>query len=72
MFLPVNDSIDEFFRNRGRLGIGLGYNASKDWGFSLIMNWQRSRAGPEDQFDVTDYAYQLKITKRWESLLVKK
>jgi hypothetical protein len=70
MFLPVNDSIDEFFRNRGRLGIGLGYNTSKDWGFSLVMNYQKSRAGPEDEFDVIDYAYQLKIVKRWKSRLL--
>jgi hypothetical protein len=55
MFLPVNDDIVEFYRNIGRAGIGLGYNFSKDWRFSLIMNWQKSRAGPEGEFDVTDY-----------------
>jgi hypothetical protein len=72
IFLPVNDDIDEFFRNQGRAGIGLGYNVLKDWRFSLIMNWQKSRAGPEDEFDVTDYILQLKIFKRWESRLLKK
>lgn len=72
MFLPVNDNIVEFYRNRGRAGIGLGYNASKDWRFSLIMSWQKSRAGPEDEFDVTDYIYNLKIFKRWESRLLRK
>ena len=72
MFLPVNDDIDEFFRNQGRAGIGLGYNASKDWRFSLIMSWRKSRAGPEDEFDVTDYIYNIKIFKRWESRLLRK
>jgi long-subunit fatty acid transport protein len=71
MFLPVNDNIVEFYRNRGRAGIGLGYNASKDWRFSLIMNWQKSRAGAEDEFHVTDYIYHLKIFKRWESGLLR-
>ena len=65
MFLPVNDNIVEFYRNKGRAGIGLGYNFSKEWQFSFIMNWQKSRAGPEDVFDVTDYIYHLKILKRW-------
>jgi hypothetical protein len=71
IFLPVNDDIDEFYRNRGRAGIGLGYNASKDWRFSVIMNWQTSKAGPEEKIAVSDYAYQLKIIKRWKSRLLK-
>ena len=65
LFFPVDDDIEEFYRNKGRVGIGLGYNFSKDWRFSLLMNWQNSNAGPEDKFDVTDYIYSLKIFKRW-------
>jgi hypothetical protein len=70
--LPVNADIVEFYRNIGRAGIGLGYNFSKEWQFSFVMNWQKSRAGPEDEFDVSDYIYHLKILKRWQSRLLRK
>lgn len=66
IFLPVNNDIDEVFRNRSRAGIGFGYTASKDWRFSVVMNWQTSRSGPDDEFNVSDYAYQLKIRKLWK------
>jgi hypothetical protein len=67
IFLPVNDDYDEVFRNRSRAGIGFGYSASKDWRLEALMIWQRSKAGPEDVISVSDYAYQLKIIKRWKS-----
>jgi len=65
-FFPVNDEIEEFFRNRGRAGFGIGYNVSKDWQYSLLFNWQRSRSGPNDELRVSDYAYQLIIRKYWK------
>ena len=71
LFLPVSDDIVESYRHKGRAGIGLGYNLSKDWQFSLIMNWQKSRAGPEDEFSISDYAYQLKVRKLWKTKLIR-
>lgn len=71
LFFPVNDDIEEFFRNRGRAGLGLAYNVSKTWQFSFIFNWQSSRSGPEDGLAVSDYAYQLKIRKLWNKRLIK-
>jgi len=65
IFVPVLDDIKEIFRNRGRAGVGLGYNASKDWRFEFIFNWQTSRSGPDKEFGVTDYAYQIKIRRLW-------
>ena len=65
VFVPVFDDIKEFFRNRGRAGVGLGYNASKDWQFEFLFNWQTSRAGPKKELRVTDYAYQIKIRRLW-------
>ena len=62
--------IDEVFRNRGRAGLGLGYNASKDWRISFTFNWQSSRTGPEDELNISDYAYQLKVRKLWKSKLL--
>jgi hypothetical protein len=67
IFIPINDEINEIFRNRGRAGMGIGYYVSKDWQLEFIMNWQRSRIGPDDELSVSDYAYQLKIKKRWKS-----
>lgn len=67
IFLPLNDNINELIRNRGRAGLGVGYYASKDWLLEFIMNWQRSRSGPEDKLAVSDYAYQIKIKKHWKS-----
>ena len=62
-FFPINDDIVEFFRNRGRAGVGLGYNVNKRWRVSFMLNLQSSRSGPENKFNVTDYIYQLRIRK---------
>lgn len=70
LFIPVNNGIDEVFRNRGRAGLGLGYNASKEWRISFLFNWQTSRAGPEDELNISDYVYQLKVRKLWKSKLL--
>jgi Protein of unknown function (DUF2490) len=70
IFYPINDGIEEVFRNRGRAGLGLGYNASNDWRISCLVNWQTSRTGPEDELSVSDYAYQLKVRKLWKSKLL--
>jgi long-subunit fatty acid transport protein len=64
-FFPINDDVEELFRNRARVGIGCGYNVSKEWRVSFVFNWQRSRSGPEDQFSVNDFVYQLKVRKLW-------
>jgi hypothetical protein len=63
MFFPVGDEIKEFFRNRGRVGFGFGYNPSRIWRFSFIFNWQRSRTAVDEDLSVSDYAYQIKIRK---------
>jgi hypothetical protein len=70
IFYPLNNGIEEVFRNRGRAGLGLGYNASNDWRISFLVNWQTSRTGPEDELSVSDYAYQLKVRKLWKSKLL--
>ena len=64
-FFPINDNIEEFFRNRGRAGLGAGYSVSKTWDFELVFNWQTSRVGPEAELKASDLAYQLKIKKHW-------
>jgi hypothetical protein len=64
-FFPINDDIKEFVRNQGRVGLGLGHNPSKKIRFSLIVNWQSSRAGLEGDFNVSDIAYQLKVRINW-------
>jgi hypothetical protein len=63
MFFPVGDEIKEFFRNRGRIGIGLGYNPSRTWRFAFIFNRQSSRTADDEDLNVSDYAYQIMIRK---------
>jgi len=64
-FFPVNDNLNEFVRNRGRAGMGIGRNTSKYWRISLIVTLQTSRAGIENTFEITDFVYQIKIRKLW-------
>lgn len=66
LFYPLNDNIEEFYRNKTRFGAGLGYKISRAWDVAFIFNMQSSRAGPNDELNVSDYAYQLKIKRRWE------
>ena len=63
LFFPVGDEVKEFFRNRGRIGVGLGYNPSDIWRFSLNFTWQTSRTGVSEDFTVSDIIYQIKIRK---------
>jgi len=70
-FLPLTGKVEELFQNQGRAGVGLSYKASKDWKFAFIMNWQRSKAGQNQEVNVSDYAYQLKIIKKWKRLIGK-
>ena len=65
VFIPVFDNIDEFFSNRGRTGIGLGYNPSKEWQFSVVYNWQYSRSGPNDNLSLSDRIFRLVIRRLW-------
>lgn len=65
IFIPVKNNIDEVFRDKGRAGIGIGYNYSEVWRIAMLMNWQSSRTGIDEDLHVTDYAYQLKVMKRW-------
>ena len=65
VFIPVFDNIDEFFSNRGRTGIGLGYNPSKEWQFSVVYNWQYSRSGPNDTLSLSDRIFRLVIRRLW-------
>jgi hypothetical protein len=59
----VGDEVKELFRNRGRLGVGLGYNPSDIWRISLNITWQTSRTGINEDFTVSDIIYQIKIRK---------
>jgi hypothetical protein len=71
-FVPINDNIKEFVRNKSRVGIGIGHNTSKKLRFSMIVNWQYSRTGIEDDFNVSDIAYQLKVRFFWKNKLINK
>ena len=70
-FLPMKGEIEEFYKNKGRAGVGLGYKLSKKWQIAFVFNWQGSRAGSNEKIYVSDYAYQIKIKKVWSKLLFK-
>ena len=63
LFFPIGKEVKEFFRDRGRLGVGLGFNPSDIWRFSLQIVWQTSRSGVDEDFTVSDIIYQVKVRK---------
>jgi hypothetical protein len=71
-FIPLQNSIDEIYRNKGRIGIGIGRKAINDWEFAFMFNWQGSRSGQHEELGVSDYAYQIKIKKLWKAKIRKK
>ncbi len=68
-FLPITGKVEELYQNQGRAGVGLSYKATKDWKLAFVMNWQRSKAGQDEAVGISDYAYQLKIIKKWKQLV---
>jgi len=65
-FLPMSlDKSQELYRNKSRAGVGLGYNFSPELKVAVLFNWQTSRSGIDEDLEVSDYAYQLKIIKVW-------
>lgn len=71
-FLPLQNSINEIYRNKGRIGVGIGRKVIKDWQFTFMFNWQGSRSGPNEDIGISDIAYQLKIKKQWKARVRKK
>ena len=65
-FLPIQDGIRELYRNRGRAGVGLGRKMKTNWAIALLFNWQTSRTGPNQELQVADYIYQIRIKKFWQ------
>ncbi len=63
-FHPVISEVDEVYRNRTRLTVGAGYQQSRKWTFEINYNWQRSKTGPNDSFDVADHIIRLQVRRR--------
>jgi hypothetical protein len=62
-FYPLTDEVDEFYRNRTRSGLGIGYDVKEKYRLEFMMNLQQSR------FTVSEYAYQLKFHYWWKRRL---
>ena len=72
VFYPVFDKIEEFFKNKSRGGIGLGYNPSKEWQFSVNYFLQKSSGGPDENLDVSDNIFRLEVRRLWNyKILIK-
>ena len=67
-FVPVKGEIKELYRNKGRVGLGLGYKPNKEWQVAFVFNWQGSRTGIYDDRNVSDYIYQIKVRKVWRRI----
>lgn len=65
LFFPVNDNIEEFFRNRERVGLGVEKMVPNNWTVGFMFNWQGSRGGEMEDINFSDLAFQLKLIKRW-------
>lgn len=65
VFYPVFDNIEEFFENESRGGIGLGYNPSKEWQFSVNFYLQKSSSGPDESLDISDNIFRLEVKRLW-------
>ena len=72
LFLPLTGEIEELYSNKGRAGVGLGYKLDNDWQFAFVFNWQGSRGGVNENLNISDYAYQIKIKKIWNGSVLKK
>ena len=66
VFLPLNN-VEEIFRNRTRLGLGLDYDHSKDWRFGFLFHWQKSRIGIGEELNVSDLIFQFRFTHKFDS-----
>lgn len=65
-FFPLNN-VDEVFRNRSRLGLGLDYDHTKDWRFGFLFHWQKSRIGIGEALNVSDLIFQFRFTHKFDS-----
>jgi len=68
LFIPIKGEIQELYRNKGRVGVGLGYKPNKEWQIAFVFNWQGSRTGIYEDRNVSDYIYQLKLRKVWRRI----
>ncbi|OYT12051.1 MAG: hypothetical protein B6I18_02050 [Bacteroidetes bacterium 4572_112] len=65
-FLPMPlDKTKEIYQNKGRAGAGLGYSFLNDLKIAFLFNWQTSRSGANEDLNISDFAYQIKIIKVW-------
>ncbi|WP_281613459.1 DUF2490 domain-containing protein [Flammeovirga sp. SubArs3] len=62
-FYPIKDNIPEVFHNVAKIGVGIGKKFNDRWNGSFMANWQYSRSGPQDQYKVSDFAYQFQVTR---------
>ena len=63
VFGNFGPEIQETFRNKARFGLGAGYKTHKDWSFEFHFVAQRSRAGKDEEFEISDRLYQIKIRR---------
>jgi hypothetical protein len=71
-FLPLSNEIEEIYKNKERVGLGIGYKPNKELQISFSFSWQGSRAGINEDIHVSDYIYRIKIKKVWNRFFLNK
>ncbi len=62
-FFPFGRAVDELFRNRIRVTVGLGKNTLAGWTYAFLINYQGSKTGREDELNVDEYIIQFRVKK---------
>ena len=60
------ENVKEIYRNRGRLGVGLDFDPKSAWSYGFLFHWQGSRAGVDENINVSDYIIQFKIRHKFD------
>lgn len=71
VFLPLSNEIEEIYKNKERVGLGIGHKPNKEWQIAFLFNWQGSRTGINEDIHVSDYIYQIQIRKVWNRIWLK-
>lgn len=64
-FYPLDDNIQEIFKDTRRLGIGIGYKSDKDWSLSFQYIIQTLDIDDVNDYSVSDNIFQIKFSKLW-------
>lgn len=63
VFANVGPQLTEKYSDRARIGAGIGYRVKHEWAFELDFTLQGSRTGQDQQYNSSDFIYQIKVRR---------